>query len=135
MISINYALFGLFARLSSVSALMFSVVPDATAQGMYLAEPERGQTDDIPYQRYFTRDALGRRITFYVTKSTESAPHVPLVVSILGSGSDSNVACRVAAMNAFVTHVASLAGGGPTRAEPSVRFAPITGGWIFSHWL
>ena len=216
MISINYGSFRLFTRLSSISALMFSVVLAAMAQAMYLAEPDRGQTDDIPYQRYFTRDAFGRRIAFYVTKSTESAPRLPLAVSILGSGSDSNfirrndrildghralrnvfagrafvlivekpgvsfcehpkragtssgaseefrreytldrwaeaisaavraahtlpfvdaartlvpghsegglVACRVAAMNAFVTHVASLAGGGPTRLFSLIELA------------
>jgi hypothetical protein len=33
------------------------------------------------------------------------------------------VACRVAAMNAFVTHVASLAGGGPTRLFSMIELA------------
>jgi pimeloyl-ACP methyl ester carboxylesterase len=187
---------------------LLSLVLSAAAQDAYRAEPDRKQTEDIAFQRYFTRDAFGRQIVFYITKPAEPAVRLPVVVSILGSGSDSNfirrdgaildahralrtvfagrayvlivekpgvafcehpkqtgtsqgaseefrreytldrwaeavsaalrasrtlpfidatrtlvlghsegglVASRVAAMNEFVTHVASLAGGGPTR--------------------
>jgi dienelactone hydrolase len=188
----------------------------AAAQGVYQAEVDRNQSDDIPYQRYFTRDAFERRITFYITKPANPSVRLPLVVSILGSGADSNfilrdgrildghralraifagrahvlivekpgvsfcehpkrmgtsdgasdefrreytldrwaeavtaavrasrtlpfidparilvlghsegglVASRVAAMNPFVTHIASLAGGGPTRLFSMVELA------------
>ncbi len=212
----------LVTRRSPVLALMFSALLAATAQEPYQPELDRSQTDDIPYRRYFTRDALGRRITFYVTRSDEPAQRLPLIVSILGSGSDSNfirrndrvldghralrnivgnsarvmivekpgvafcehpkhvgtsdgaseefrreytldrwaeavsaavraarqlpfvdptrtlvlghsegglVACRVAVLNAFVTHVASLAGGGPTRLFSLIELA--RGGHIY----
>jgi dienelactone hydrolase len=197
-------------------ALALSLALTATAQGTYQAEEDRNQSDDIPYQRYFTRDAFGRRITFYITKPADPALRLPLVVSILGSGADSNfirrdgrvldghramrtiftgrayvlivekpgvafcehpkrmgtsdgasdefrreytlerwaeavssavrasrtlpfvdstrtlvlghsegglVACRVAAMNPFVTNIASLAGGGPTRLFSMIELA------------
>ena len=212
----------LFRRCWAVAALALSLALTATAQGTYQAKEDRNQSDDIPYQRYFTRDAFGRRITFYITKPAESALRLPLVVSILGSGADSNfirrngrildghralrtifagrayvlivekpgvsfcehpkrvgtsdgasdefrreytldrwaeavssavrasrtvpfvdptrtlvlghsegglVACRVAAMNPFVTNVASLAGGGPTRLFSIIQLA--RGGYIY----
>jgi pimeloyl-ACP methyl ester carboxylesterase len=77
-------------RRSFLSTAAAGMALAATAQVTYQAEEDRGQSDDIPYQRYFTRDALGRRITFYITKPADAALRLPLVVSILGSGADSN---------------------------------------------
>src|ERR1700731_4652390 len=74
----------------AVAALSLSLALTATAQASYQAEQDRTQSDDIAYQRYFTRDAFGRRITFYITKNADSSSRLPLVVSILGSGADSN---------------------------------------------
>ena len=170
---------------------------------------------DFPYIGYSVSDRFGRRIRFFVTTEESSVQKLPIIVSVLGSGADSNflkrgdrlldghrvlrevfkgkarilivekpgvkigehpekvgssegsseefrreytlerwseavsaalraartlpyadiartlvighsegglVACTVAAMNAFVTHVASIAGGGPTRLFSLIEF-------------
>lgn len=45
----------------------------------------------IPFQRYTTTDALGRTITFYLSRATENKPDqkLPIVVWIQGSGCQS----------------------------------------------
>lgn len=45
-----------------------------------------------PYERYFTTDALGRRITFYVSQEPVDSRPLPLVVYVHGSGCQSHFA-------------------------------------------
>jgi len=44
---------------------------------------------DFPYLGYSVSDRLGRRIRFFVSKD-DDAHRLPLIVSVLGSGADSN---------------------------------------------
>ncbi len=185
------------------------------AQAFLDLKKETVQATGFPYIAYSISDRFGRRIRFFVTQEEDNASKLPLIVSILGSGADSNflkrgdrlldghrvlrevfkgrariaivekpglqlgehpehmgtsegpneefrreytlerwseaisaamraaatlpyidssrtlvvghsegglVACTVAAMNPFVTHVASLAGGGPTRLFSLIEF-------------
>lgn len=71
-------------------ALALAASLSFAAHEAYRPEKDQGQTEDIPYQRYFTQDAFGRRIVFYLTKAAGASEPRPLVVSILGSGADSN---------------------------------------------
>src|SRR5690606_22110701 len=43
----------------------------------------------FPYERYTTGDALGRRITFYLSKAPATEELLPLIVCVQGSGSQS----------------------------------------------
>jgi dienelactone hydrolase len=43
----------------------------------------------IPFDRYFTTDGLGRKITSYVSKARSSSKRLPVILLIQGSGSQS----------------------------------------------
>lgn len=58
------------------------------AQDRYQAVRDDAFPAGTAYARYYTRDDLGRRITFYV--SGDQNQPLPLVVSVLGSGAYSN---------------------------------------------
>src|SRR5262245_12473447 len=45
--------------------------------------------DGIPFDRYTTKDALGRQITFYLSMAERDSKPLPLVVFVQGSGSQS----------------------------------------------
>ncbi len=60
----------------------------ASAQpGLHQPVPD-AEIPDFSYRRHHTRDALGRTVTFYLSKSDESKP-LPLVLCVQGSGSQS----------------------------------------------
>ena len=73
-----------------VLLLLAVIALPASAQEMYRPTRAPDSPDGIPFQCWFTKDAFGRRITFYL--GTESVAHarVPIVVFILGSGAHSN---------------------------------------------
>ncbi len=65
----------------------------ALGQGRYEPAQDPNGPEEIRYTRYFTRDALDRRITFYVSKTAREAEDdrpLPLIAFILGSGAHSN---------------------------------------------
>ena len=62
------------------------------AQGLYRASRDPHSPADIPYVRYFTKDRLGRKITFYVSGNQNQ--RLPVVVSVMGSGAFSNFVRR-----------------------------------------
>lgn len=55
----------------------------------YVATKDDINIERFPFQRYITQDALGRKITFYLSKIHKSEHPIPLVVCIQGSGSQS----------------------------------------------
>lgn len=57
--------------------------------GLYQPVADAPVADKFPYERYFTTDALGRRITFYLSKRPEGDAKLPLVLCVQGSGSQS----------------------------------------------
>jgi hypothetical protein len=59
------------------------------AQSQYQAVRDPQSPAEITYTRYFTKDRLDRRITFYVSGGDQTQP-LPIVVSVLGSGAFSN---------------------------------------------
>jgi predicted esterase len=54
----------------------------ASYEPLKSAETVPGQ----PYERFTTRDSLGREITFYVSRASDGAPPAPCAVYIQGSG-------------------------------------------------
>src|SRR5215470_1496747 len=68
-------------------ALLFAPLAAAAQDS---SEPRKGTNEPagIPYDGYFVSDRFGRQIHFFITN--EQDKKLPLVVSILGSGSDSN---------------------------------------------
>jgi dienelactone hydrolase len=72
---------GLFA-LMALPLLGYSAVPENVT---------KDPTDlGLPFDRYFTRDKFGRKITFYLSKAPEAHAKLPLVVVINGSGCSSS---------------------------------------------
>lgn len=63
--------------------------PAAPPQKPYVPIKDIERLPRQPYERYFTDDKLGRRITFYITEPPTEGVR-PLVVFIQGSGSGSN---------------------------------------------
>jgi hypothetical protein len=45
---------------------------------------------EIPYEAFTVRDSFHREILFFVTPQPNGRRKVPLIVSLLGSGADSN---------------------------------------------
>lgn len=78
--------------LKRTAALLFALLSTVNAQEKYQAILDPSPVGDLPYQRYFTRDAFSRRITFYVCSQVNT--RAPLVVFILGSGAHSHFASR-----------------------------------------
>jgi predicted esterase len=71
-----------------MAALFLFLIPSlASAQELYEPLKDANQPP-INFQRYFTKDSLGRRITFYLSTSS-SISKAPLAVIILGSGGQS----------------------------------------------
>lgn len=60
--------------------------PAAKADGDLRHE---ARPDGIPFDRYHTRDKLGRQVTFYLSVPGREAQALPLVVFVQGSGSQS----------------------------------------------
>ncbi len=58
----------------------------ASGQEIYQAQPDPASPAGIPFQGYFTKDRLGRRIIFYASRTASPGAKVPLAVFILGSG-------------------------------------------------
>jgi len=68
--------------------IVLTLVPCAHGQRRYRAVKDSASPPEIPYTRYFTRDKLNRRITFYI--HGDQTKRLPIVVSVLGSGAYSN---------------------------------------------
>lgn len=54
-----------------------------------VATPDPVDREGFPYDRYTTTDALGRRVTFYLSKAPAGGGALPLVLAVQGSGSQS----------------------------------------------
>lgn len=67
--------------------------PGVEKPGVYQAAPaDQPAAEKFPYERCFTTDGLGRRITFYLSKRAEGEAgdaKLPLVLCVQGSGSQS----------------------------------------------
>jgi pimeloyl-ACP methyl ester carboxylesterase len=75
------------------------------------------------FRREYTLDRWAEAVSAAV-RAARTLPFVDATRTlVLGHSEGGLVACRVAAMNAFVTHVASLAGGGPTRLFSMIELA------------
>ena len=61
-----------------------------SAQTRYQPVRDSEPAPEIPYERWFTQDALGRRVTFYLGTEPDSDRPLPLVAFVLGSGAHSN---------------------------------------------
>ena len=81
--------------------------PSDKSLGLYVPDADKEDIPHFPFQRYFTRDQLGRRITFYLSKPrTKKDQSLPLVLCVQGSGSQS----------IFLRQGDSIASGGPEAA-------------------
>ncbi|MDA1313052.1 MAG: hypothetical protein O2968_06940 [Acidobacteria bacterium] len=74
----------------TLALYLLSINVVSFGQARYEPVSDPGSPAAIPYTRYFTRDALDRRITFYVSGSPDDNRRLPLIVFILGSGAHSN---------------------------------------------
>ncbi|MFN8005184.1 MAG: alpha/beta fold hydrolase [Acidobacteriota bacterium] len=71
-----------FVRIAAAVWLLLTVAQAQTLYQPKLAEPVTGTMFD----RYVTRDKLGREITFYLSRSTAQTGKLPLLVFVQGSG-------------------------------------------------
>jgi dienelactone hydrolase len=63
------------------AAVMFLTALTAAAQKVY--QPERDSTPTgTKFERYFTQDKFGRKITFYLSLTKDNSPKLPLIVFI-----------------------------------------------------
>lgn len=73
----------------AAAAAQDSVAQDSAAQSpqpeIYQAQADTARIPRQPYDRYFTRDKLGRTITFYLSEEPTDDP-LPLLVYVHGSG-------------------------------------------------
>jgi pimeloyl-ACP methyl ester carboxylesterase len=81
-----------------VLAMLAALVADEAASAQstslerYHAVPDTARIRQQPWQRFFTRDSLGRTITFYLSEEPRGTAPLPLVVYVHGSGSQSHFA-------------------------------------------
>lgn len=79
----------LVATLASALALALDVDGRAQESQPYLPVADTEAVPRQPYLRHFTQDAFGRRVVFYLGEEPPSAPALPLVGYVQGSGSRS----------------------------------------------
>ncbi len=60
----------------------------------YQAQKDTERVPSQPFDRYFTTDKFGRRITFYVSEEPADSRRLPLVVYVQGSGCQSHFGTR-----------------------------------------
>jgi dienelactone hydrolase len=74
----------LFIVMTAAAVITFLTIT-AVAQKLY--QPGRDQTPTgTRFERYFTQDKYGRKITFYLSRPKTSDARLPLIVFIQGSG-------------------------------------------------
>jgi erythromycin esterase len=114
-----------FTRKQTPSTMVKLALRNAT-EPQYL--PERDRADlGLSFDRYVTRDALGRSITFYLSRPTrESAEKLPLAVFVQGSGCASVFPKKDGKLAGGVQDLLLAAGKGRLRVlvveKPGVHF-------------
>ena len=92
----------------------------------FCEHPKRTGTSDgaaDEFRREYTLDRWAEAVSSAL-RAARTLPFIDLTRTLLlGHSEGGLVACRVAAMNPFITNVASLAGGGPTRLFSMIELA------------
>jgi hypothetical protein len=71
-------------------SVLFALPLAAAASNLSDLREESIDAVDFPYMGYSVSDRFGRRIKFFITKGGNNAEKLPAIVSVLGSGADSN---------------------------------------------
>ena len=92
----------------------------------FLVQPSRpGSAEDGPEE--FNREFTLQRWVEAINAAAEAASRLPEIdcdqVLALGHSEGAQVACTLAAVNPRITHVAAMAGGGPTQLHDLIQFA------------